>query len=89
MAGTLLNVSGKISSFEVEIFDIIHRAVSQWGIPYIVVGASARDLVLHHAHGVEIIRATGDIDFGVQVESWDAFLALKTTLLEKHFKESD
>lgn len=89
MAGTLLNVSGKISPFEVEIFDIIHWEVSQLGIPFLVVGASARDLVLHHAHGVEIIRATGDIDFGIQVESWGAFLALKSALLDKQFKESD
>jgi len=88
MASTLLNVSGKLSPIEVEIFDTIYRAVSQLGIPFIVVGASARDLVLHHAHGVEIIRATGDIDFGIQVESWDGFLALKTILLAKQFKES-
>ena len=89
MASTLLDISGKPSPFEVEIFDTIHQAVSQLGIPFLVVGASARDLVLHHAHGVEIIRATGDIDFAVQVESWDAFLALKTALLDKRFKESD
>jgi predicted nucleotidyltransferase len=74
MASTLLDISGKPSLFEVEIFDTIHQAVSQLGIPFLVVGASARDLVLHHAHGVEIIRASRDIDFAVQVESWGAYL---------------
>ena len=43
------------------------QQLSQLGIPFLVVGASARDLVLHHAHGVEIIRATGDIDFGYDI----------------------
>jgi len=89
MDNILLNVSGKISPLEVEIYDIIHQSVSQLEIRFLVVGASARDLVLHHAHGVEIIRATGDIDFGIQVESWDTFLALKTALLDKQFKESE
>ena len=77
MTNTLLNVSGKISPFEVEIFDTIHHAVSELGISYLVVGASARDMVLHHAHGVDVIRATGDIDFAIQLESWDEFIVLQ------------
>ena len=89
MTNTLLNVSGKISPFEVEIFDTIHHAVSELGISYLVVGASARDIVLHHAHGVDVIRATGDIDFAIQLESWDEFIVLKASLLKKGFIESD
>jgi predicted nucleotidyltransferase len=89
MKSTLLNVSGKIRSFEIEIFDSIQQVTLELGIPYLVVGASARDLVLHHAHGVNIIRATGDIDFAIQLETWSEFEALKTILLERGFKNSD
>ncbi len=85
----MLNVSGKISPFELEIYDAIHQSVSKLRIPFLLVGASARDLVLHHAHGAQVIRATGDIDIAVQVRAWEDFTALKSALLEKGFTESD
>ena len=53
-----------------------------------VVGGSARDIVLHYGHGAPVRRATDDIDFGVQVPSWSAFEVLKAELQEKGFKES-
>jgi predicted nucleotidyltransferase len=42
----------------------------------------ARDLVLVHAFGLPAGRATKDIDFGIAVENWDQFQALKTRLVE-------
>lgn len=43
-----------------------HAAKLDW----FVGGASARDIVLTHVHGIVATRATADVDIGVNVESW-------------------
>lgn len=56
------------------------------GADFLVVGAMARDLLLHYGQGVPITRATTDIDFGVAVGSWDEFRKLGGACLESgHF----
>jgi len=45
--------------------------------PYFVAGATARDLVLVHVHGLPPGRATRDVDFGVAVQNWEQFSKLK------------
>lgn len=53
---------------------------------FLIVGAIARDLLLHYGHGVPITRATTDIDLGVAVGSWDEFRKLSDACLESgHF----
>ena len=37
----------------------------------LLVGAQARDLLLHHIHGVRIVRATTDVDLAFAVADWD------------------
>jgi len=58
------------------------------GIPFVVVGASARDLVMHYMHGAPIRRATKDIDFGLQVQDWNTFDSLRAALLKRGFSET-
>lgn len=59
------------------------------GLPFFLVGAMARDLLLHHAHGVDAGRQTKDIDFAVHVETWKAFERIRARLLESgDFKEA-
>jgi len=58
-------------------------------MPYLVVGASARDMVLHHGYGAKVQRATADIDFALQVPSWDAFATLRKELLANGFSETN
>jgi len=55
----------------------------------VVVGASARDLVLHYGYGATIKRATADIDFGIQVSDWETFEALRNKLIQSGFKETN
>jgi len=45
------------------------------------VGALARDLLLHYAHGFKIERATTDVDFALAVDSWGEFSAARDALL--------
>ena len=59
----------------------IGHAVATQGISALLVGATARDLVLHYGYGATIRRATRDIDFGVQVTSWQAFQQLREQLM--------
>ena len=88
MNSTLLNISGKIDTKIVALYAVVSEVAEQLLMPFVVVGASARDLVLHYGYGANMQRATEDIDFGIQVPDWAAFQTLKNKLLEKGFKET-
>jgi predicted nucleotidyltransferase len=49
---------------------------------YILIGASARDLLMSHVFGIESKRATRDVDFAVALEDWESFHVLRNALLE-------
>ena len=51
------------------------------GCDYCVIGATARDMMLHYAHGIDVRRATEDVDFSVMVLDWDAFASLRAGLI--------
>ena len=48
----------------------------------LLVGAMARDLLLHYGHGVPIDRGTGDFDFAFAAADWDEFDVLRAALLD-------
>jgi len=48
----------------------------------LLVGATARDVLLSYAHGIPVPRATLDIDFAVAVAGWDEYFALRKALLD-------
>jgi len=45
----------------------------------LVAGAAARDLILVNIHGLRPGCAIRDIDFGIAVETWNRFCAVKGT----------
>lgn len=59
----------------------VDRVATEQECPYLVVGATARDLLLFHVFGIPTIRATGDVDFAIAVESWDKFHGMRNALL--------
>ena len=83
-----LNLSGKIDEKSIAIYTAIDKSAREWQIPYVVVGASARDLVLHYGYGARIQRATADIDYGVQIQDWDTYQKLHKRLVESGFRET-
>jgi predicted nucleotidyltransferase len=89
MTRNSLDLSGKIDQPTIDLFQVVCRVTKKLGVSYVVVGATARDLVLHYGYGAVIKRATTDIDFGLQVESWDEFEALKNQLLQQKFTETN
>ena len=46
-----------------------------------LVGAMARDVLLMHAYGIELPRATTDIDIALAARDWAAFHALRDALI--------
>jgi predicted nucleotidyltransferase len=50
--------------------------------PLLLVGAAARDILLVHARGVAMQRATEDTDLALAVRDWKAFLHVRKALLE-------
>ncbi len=86
MMSALLNIAGKIDPQTTALFEMVSCAVADLDMPYVVVGATARDLVLHYGHGARVQRATHDVDFAMEVSSWAAFDALKDRLCEQGFK---
>lgn len=47
----------------------------------LIVGALARDLLLHYGHGIAIERATEDVDLGLAVADWRQFEAIREALI--------
>ena len=56
---------------------------------YFVAGATARDLILVHVHGLRPGRATRDINFGIAVRDWDQLSRLKEDLIATGQFEAD
>jgi predicted nucleotidyltransferase len=63
------------------ILEVVHRVVTEQECPYVLVGATARDLLLFHVFGIPVSRATRDVDFAIAVESWDKFHRMRNALL--------
>ena len=83
-----LNLSDKISQATTDLLVLIDRITTGLDIPYLLVGATARDIVYHHGFGAPIKRATTDTDFGIQVGSWEEFNLLSQTLVRENFTRS-
>ncbi len=81
-------VSNEIEPIFRYVYGTVARVAAEQGIRFVVVGASARDLLMHHVYGSPIQRATNDIDFGLQVRDWNAFDTLRTALLTDGFSET-
>ena len=82
MTSILYNLSGKIEKPIVDALYLLKRIADSFGIPFFVVGAFSRDLILKHGYGIEPRRKTGDIDLGVEVANWEQFEKLKESLIE-------
>lgn len=64
-----------------EILAIVDELTMAQRCRYVVVGATARDLLLHHVFGVPVNRATRDVDLAIAVENWEQFHSLRDAFL--------
>ena len=87
MKNTFVNIAGKLPRGLVELYSDISKVANNLGTEFLVVGAMARDLVLVHGFGSTIERGTRDVDFGINVASWEDFDTLKVQLIEHGFEQ--
>lgn len=73
MTVTLLDLSGKIDPTIIDVCETVAQCMVPHGSSYFMIGATARDLILTEGYGVSTGLATQDIDFGVQVPTWEAY----------------
>lgn len=71
-----------VDPFTVSILELIDRLLRGAKTSYMLVGATARDLLLYHVFGHAVTRATYDLDFAILVDSWDRFAVVKQLFLD-------
>jgi predicted nucleotidyltransferase len=81
MKKNLVDLSGKIDKQRLEAIETISRIASSLRIPFFLIGATARDMLLI-VHNIQTYRATLDIDIGIKVPNWEKFNKLKKGLVE-------
>ena len=81
MTNTSLDLSEKIDKVVVCALGRIHQILSSMSIPFFIVGATARDILLEAHYGIGSKRATVDIDIAVFIANWDLFKRLKDELI--------
>lgn len=68
---------------------VLDRVLREEGISYLVVGATARDLLLFNVCGYETSRATRDIDLAIAAENWAVVDRIKNRLIATGRFEQD
>ena len=81
MRKNLLDLSGKIDSIKLGAIETIAGIADSQSVPFFIIGAAARDLILTEAYNIRTIRATLDIDFGVRIPNWAQYGKLKKDLV--------
>lgn len=81
MKNILIDLSGKINKTSVLILREVEKVSTRLDIPFFVVGATARDIILEHQFDINTWRATLDLDIGIIISEWDQFETLKNELI--------
>ena len=80
MANSSLDLSDRaVLGALTRLLSAVRRAADD--TPLLLVGAAARDILLVHAHGIAMQRATEDTDLALAVRDWQAFLRVRKALL--------
>lgn len=81
--------SSSIDSIQLSTCEAVCRIAMTCEVPFMIVGASARDLVMHHGYGAAILRATRDVDIAIQVSDWSAFDTMRDNLTKEGYSKTD
>jgi predicted nucleotidyltransferase len=87
---TTLTVRQGVDPVSAAVLRAVQAAAEEGGFDWFVLGATARDLLLHHVYGMEVERATRDMDFAIAVEDWAQFNRIRELLVTRyHFQDDD
>lgn len=84
MRNILVDLSGKISETSVSILREIEEVSTRLDIPFFVIGATARDIILEYQFDIKTRRATLVIDIGVFISGWDQYFSLFCVITEDY-----
>jgi predicted nucleotidyltransferase len=71
-----------VDPLTLSILELIDGLLRDAKIHYMLVGATARDLLLYHVFGHAVTRATYDLDFAILVDSWEQFAIVRQLFLD-------
>jgi predicted nucleotidyltransferase len=80
MNATLLNLSNRHELEYLAALTAVFKTAA-CDIPFFLAGATARDLLLEHAHGIKTGRKTEDVDLALMVPDWASFMEVRSQLL--------
>jgi predicted nucleotidyltransferase len=81
MTGISFNLSEKLDPSLTRILCDVKTTADKMGIPFFVIGAAARDIILEHCHAIRPPRATRDLDIAIKVAGWNEFEKLYAALI--------
>jgi len=79
----LNDLSGKIDPSLIRVLSEIKAITEELKIDFFIIGATARDIVIQHFHGIRAPRMTRDIDIAVCLADWNEYSNLTEILLSK------
>src|SRR4051812_27952412 len=62
-----------LDAISLDILRAVRSSAHALNVPVMLVGATARDIMLTFLHGIPARRATEDMDFALAVPDWEAF----------------
>ncbi|UUZ57025.1 hypothetical protein LP419_20335 [Massilia sp. H-1] len=81
---TELQLKRPIDGMNLVVIRELHTAASALGLRALLIGATARVVLIEHVLGLDAGRATRDVDFAFAMETWAQFEALKQRLIDQH-----
>ena len=84
-----MDISSKLDKELVERYTEVAIVMAELNIPFLVVGASARDLFFEYAYGIASPSRTHDLDFAIQVPNWEKFEQTRKALIKRGFEETN
>ena len=88
MKNILIDISGKLDNSYIDVIKEIKKIADSLGIPFFIIGALARDIIMEYFYKIKAPRMTSDIDLGIKVSNWEQFKELINKIeLTKKFKK--
>ena len=75
------NLSNSLPPEKLEMLVSFKRIAEDQGVPFLLVGATVRQLILNDHYEIEERRKTQDVDFGVMLSDWDSYERLADALV--------
>lgn len=81
MSNTSLDLSDKIDPQTCRLLATIKQTTGSLGVPFFVIGATARDMIFEFGYAIATGRMTEDVDVAVMIEGWKGYEQLEDALV--------